>query len=593
MVRDFSDRKDPGDQVVSKDQKVGTVRDFKDLLRGVPALSMTEQRGVQSIFLRGASSEHVLVLLDGMPINDLTSPTGAFDSSMIDPSLIEVVVVKPGSQSVLYGSGALGGVIDIRTRRPHGTRGGRLGLTGGDRHELHSEASAWHGGKDLEGTVAYSKSEAQAFSAASSGKELDRTEKHSFFTRADWRINESHSWGLQTFKRWGRLEYDQGTTPPSDDPNAFQIFDSAMARTYYKFQTDASFQSTFHYTYNRFERLEDDAPNPADAFPYGHWDRGDSWVQRIGNHSQWFVNEKWFWELGFDAHQEKIKFRTIDTSFIFSEIDQQFDRQAAFSRLRYGDPKDWTLTPGLRSDCEGSECFYPFSMDLEVGDQNKFFLQWASGEKRPTAYQRYVGDIYTVGNPLLKNEKVLSLRLGTALSQTQNESQFFQKFEIYESRFTDLVEYKSATLPIRGTYQNVSSAQSRGWEFGMGAIFTAYSVSGAWGFNEAKNQVTGQDLIRRPRTKGNLNFTWTPSKRYRNSLEGNYKGSVVDSVGGTRTSLKDYTVFSWDQEYIFFADNTEWILSLSVRNLFDEMYEDVRGYSTPERGYFFGLEARF
>ncbi|MDP7277218.1 MAG: TonB-dependent receptor, partial [Planctomycetaceae bacterium] len=108
-----------------------------EALRGVPGLDVVRAGGPgqqTSIFIRGTESRHTKVLLDGIPLNDPSSPSRAFDFSNLAVENIERVEILRGPQSTLYGSDAIGGVVNIVTRRGQGapryrfrTLGGRYG----------------------------------------------------------------------------------------------------------------------------------------------------------------------------------------------------------------------------------------------------------------------------------------------------------------------------------------------------------------------------------------------------------------------------------------------------------------------------------
>jgi vitamin B12 transporter len=126
---------------------------LQDLLRGVPGLTLSNNGGpgkATSLFLRGTESDHVLVLLDGIKLGSATLGVTSIQDLPVDQ--IERIEIVRGPRSSLYGSEAIGGVIQIFTRRGGGdlkrrfsldlgsydTRRGSLGLSGGGEHSWYS-----------------------------------------------------------------------------------------------------------------------------------------------------------------------------------------------------------------------------------------------------------------------------------------------------------------------------------------------------------------------------------------------------------------------------------------------------------------------
>ena len=121
--------------ITAEDIKRKQYRSVPQALRSVPGLHVVQTGGPgqqTSVFMRGANSNHTLVLIDGIEASDPSSPNGAVDFSNLWLDNIERIEIVRGAQSTLYGSDAIGGVIQITTRRGagklHGAASrGRLG----------------------------------------------------------------------------------------------------------------------------------------------------------------------------------------------------------------------------------------------------------------------------------------------------------------------------------------------------------------------------------------------------------------------------------------------------------------------------------
>ncbi|HEV7281910.1 MAG TPA: TonB-dependent receptor [Pirellulaceae bacterium] len=121
-----------------------------DILRHAPGVNVVQSGGpgrAASVFIRGANSEHTKVLLDGIPLNDASNPTRAFDFGNLAVDNIERIEILKGPQSAGFGSDAIGGVINIITKRGSGPASGRVVAQGGY-FGTHREAVTVSGGNE-------------------------------------------------------------------------------------------------------------------------------------------------------------------------------------------------------------------------------------------------------------------------------------------------------------------------------------------------------------------------------------------------------------------------------------------------------------
>jgi len=118
------------DQEIKEKQKTTVL----EVLRSVPGLDVVQSGGpgrTTSVFIRGAKSEHTLVLIDGIELNDPISTGRSYDFADLTTDNIERIEIIRGPQSTLYGSDAIGGVINIITKKGKGKPSGFASVEGG------------------------------------------------------------------------------------------------------------------------------------------------------------------------------------------------------------------------------------------------------------------------------------------------------------------------------------------------------------------------------------------------------------------------------------------------------------------------------
>ena len=139
-----------------------------DALRGVPGLTVTESGGpgkFSSVFLRGAEDRHTLVLIDGIRVGDPASTGGGFDFANLVLTDIERIEVLRGPQSALYGSDAIGGVINIITRKGRGEPRASIQIEGGSYGTLSTVMSLSGGTSSFSYALALAAARSEGFSA--------------------------------------------------------------------------------------------------------------------------------------------------------------------------------------------------------------------------------------------------------------------------------------------------------------------------------------------------------------------------------------------------------------------------------------------
>ena len=205
-----------------------------DVLRQVPGLEVTRTQGIggtTSLFIRGASAAQTLVFVDGVQMNSPTS--GAFNFANLTTDNIERVEILRGPQSTLYGSEAIGGVVNIITKKGAGDNKVILGTEYG-MHETYRETVNVSGGKErFDYSVGASYLKTHGISAASSGSEEDGYENFTGSSRLGWdfmgdgRVDTTMR-GTHSDFEYDAFEFGIG---PVDDPDRRQTTDEVLFST--------------------------------------------------------------------------------------------------------------------------------------------------------------------------------------------------------------------------------------------------------------------------------------------------------------------------------------------------------------------------
>lgn len=195
----------------------------EDALRAVPGLIVSRSGGVGQpsfIFIRGADSDGTLVLLDGMPINDPSTNGNSFDFSALNMDNIARIEIWKGPQSVLFGSGATGGVINFVTKKGHGPLQAETALEVGSWNTSKADISA----RGSSSTFAYSASaeryQTNGISASSEpvGGTLERdgSSRDTYSARLGWKPDSSSE--VELMLRWSDKMADLDYAPSNAGP---------------------------------------------------------------------------------------------------------------------------------------------------------------------------------------------------------------------------------------------------------------------------------------------------------------------------------------------------------------------------------------
>lgn len=496
-----------------------------------------------SIFLRGTASDHVLVLIDGVKASSATS--GTFNWNSLPPDQIERIEIVRGPNSTLYGSAAIGGIIQIFTRKsdvPYAQIGGGSYNT--------RKLSAGAGGELGQGSyhINLNTQASDGFSATN--------EKHSKYDPDDdgydnssitagfsLPLTENSELALDLAHSQGTTEYDD---PPVEDAKSDSANSNANLRL--GMATTDSWYQKFSIGYS-MDDLE-----TKDNYPATITTRRSTfnWQNDIDISSSGLLT------LGAEYEDEDAE----NTG----SFDQRIDNRALYGQYQWENPRvSWKL--GLRSD-DHSEYGQHNTGSLSVGvpvASGRLIASYGTAFKAPSFNELYY-PFY--GNPDLKPESSSTMELGYRWGDFSAS--------LFQTRIDDLIAYDNTIFLAN----NIDEATITGLELEYSHSWKDWGLRTGLTLQDPKDEEDDEQLIRRAREKLFINATHRFSKRADLNLEVSYTGKREDKYGfpSSRVDLDAFTLVNLSGGYKL---SSRWSLNGRIENLLDEDYELVYGYNTP------------
>jgi vitamin B12 transporter len=535
-----------------------------DLLRTLPGLDIVQSgaRGkVTSLFTRGTNSNHTLVLWNGIELND--PYLGGFDWSTLSADGVERIEFVRGPFSALYGSNAVGGVVQLVTRRGGPGEGNGVGdvrLEGGSDDFARAAANAgWNLGGlavDFAGHLRQGEGEI----------DNDGYEGHEANLGVDGALGESARLGALV--RWAEsdieIPFNFSNEPSPRRQQAYQTTSIAVPFSWTRSAWHLDAQASQTATDLALSDVDDPfAASEADA------ERGQA--RLVVRRS---VGEKFEWSGGGDWDRQE-----VETSDAFGPgIDQQRQRTwALFGQASWVDGP-LRIDAGLRRDDNDT---FGAETSAKAGVAWAFASAWRLRANYGEAFHApSLADLYYPGfsNPELAPERGESYELAV----DGGDGPWRIAVALFQNDLDNLIEFDFQTF----TPQNIGRARTRGVEGTLAVrvgIFDGRLVA-TW--LDAENLETGQTLLRRADESASLVAFVRPGAFT--------VGGVVRYVG-ERTDFGDLALASHTTVDLSVAWRiaTRWEPFVRVENVFDEEYEETAGYPAPGVSFRAGFDLRF
>ncbi len=537
--------------------------DIADLLRFNAGIDIGRNGGpgqVTSAFIRGAESNHTLVLVDGVRINPGTIGGAAIWN--IDPNLIEQIEIVKGPRSVLYGNNAIGGVINIITKRGKsaGTSSSAY-LSAGSFDTKRGSASIHHRSNNIYG-----------------GIDLSGISTRGFPSRTESNIDRGYinqSFNAYVGKEFGIVDIELSHWQADSNTEYLDFFLSPLDQDQTNSTSTLKALFDFSPTVDTTAKLsfvtDDISQNQSADFV-----RTKNWILDVQNDIELHNN---LLSVGVLLTREDNESASFGTTF-----DEDTDTNGLFvqDQITLGDHQ---LNVGGRltdhSDF-GSEFTWSVEYAYKLSNSTRIGASAGRAFRAPDATDRFGFG----GNVNLDPEVSQNIELNL---QHQFSPNGVLEVAAFRNKIDDLISFNDPDGflgPEPGENVNIDEATIEGLEIGYQGYADNLTYSASVIFQNPVNDQTGRTLARRAKRSLTSNIAYR-------------SGKLSYSADMLLTSRRNDSEFSTEVNGGYLLVNTgvnyqvtpQHSLALKVENLFDNQYETAANFNTPDRSYF--IEFRY
>lgn len=550
------------------DIEASQARSLTELLAGLPGVQVASNGGygkTSSVYLRGTNSNHVLVLVDGMRIGSATLGSATFEDLPLEA--IERIEVVRGPRSSLYGADAIGGVIQIFTRGGSGAPRLRADLGAGshDTYRLAAGLGGSHGNTRYDLDV--SRFATGGFdSRENNDPDRDGYERNAVNARIDHAFSAEHSLGLSALRSEGRNEYDGWDMNQDYENDSVQQALTARWR--------AAPTAWWHSNLTAGES-RDELVNYADGL------KGDEFHTRrrqLSWQNDLQLGDTLLLTLGADHLTDR-----ITTTVLYARNER--DNTGAFAQGQFSlGSHDWLL--GLRhddNDAYGTHTTGNVGWGYRLASGTRLTASYGTAFKAPSFNDLYYQDPWgSNGNPDLEPERSASSELGV---QDKFPGGHWQ-LRAYRTQVDNLIQWEEVA-PWTWQPNNVGSARIDGIEFGLGATLGEWALALSLDLIDARDTTSDNRLTNRARQTARLDL----GRRY-GRLHSQLTWLAVGRRYADAANTQEVAGYGVVNTTLRYELATTWRLEGRIDNLFDQPYQEARGYHTAGRTLFVGISYR-
>ena len=570
-----------------------------ELLAQTPGVSFTRNGGVGTstgVNIRGAESQHTVVLIDGVKLNDPSSTQGGFNFGNLlvgDTARIEIL---RGAQSTLWGSQAIGGVVNIVTAEPTEALQGSLDAEAGARGTTYFRGGVGGANDRLSWRLAASRYDTDGFSAFAKGTEDDGYTNTGLSGRLNLKITDAVSLDLRSVWSNGQNDFDAF----NGDSREYGKTKELVGYAGLNFDLlDGRFRNRIGYAYTDTNRRNYNPANQVQPLTFDAAGENRRWEYQ----GTFAVTEALNTTFGIESERSEMRTRSPSSFNLNPAFARgQADLDSAYAQVQWTVLDGLTLTGGLRYDDHaqyGDNLLGQVAAAWALNDGDTVVrASWGQGFRAPGLYELYS----EYGNLTLQPEEFDSWEVGV-------EQRLFDRAVVSATYFNrqadNEIRYNGCSTPSTdplctvngvgrwGYYRNVQKTEAQGVELiGRVDVTERLNVSANYTWTDAKSAsgaTDGKRLTRRPEHMANFAADYAWPFGLKTGVAVRYVGETFNNDANT-VIVDEYTLVDIRASYPI-NDNLE--VYGRIENAFDEDYQTVLNYGTAGQGVFGGVRVRF
>ncbi|MCG2721223.1 MAG: TonB-dependent receptor [Thermodesulfovibrionales bacterium] len=552
------------DVIVIRDDEIKkmNVQFIPDVLRKVPELNLVQNGGpgtAAAVLLRGGSSAHTLIMIDGIKVNN--TATGSFDFSGIKVDDIERIEIVKGPQSTIYGSEAMAGVINIITKKGQDKPGIDLSFDAGSYGTYNPALTVSGAIKAVDYRLSTSYFSTDGISAAKNGEERDGYRNASISGKFGIRPSEKLEVEITGKYSYDRTEldgFDFFASEAVDDLNFVQRGNHTMLSGKAKLCLSSTWEHIItlsHVGEVLTFRDPDTDFNNADIVTA---------IDSIDWQHNFYISDNYILTTGAEYRKESGENK--------GNFDKSLDNKALYlnNKLKLLQ-ETLVVNAGLRYDDHetfGNKTTYRFGALYNIKHISLILKgSYGTGFRAPALNELFF-PFY--GSKNLKSEETTSWEIG--LEKGIVKDRVSVSLTYFSQNFENLID----TDPLTFTAANIAKAEVKGFEAGAILKMSAnLNIKAGYTYLDTKDKTTGQRLSLRPKDKLSVSAEFS-AKDISVVADYIFVGQRYDS--SVKRDLSSYSLLNLSSNFVI----NKWLTIFArINNLFDADYEEAGGYGTP------------